>query len=114
MKLFIILFSLYPLSISAQSGDEYDANEYDCTEYEALCAPVNTHSRAYLLFPNPATDIISITGLESDDTEGAIFDAAGRFFKRVQLVGDIDVRDLSDGFYLIRTKKRVFKFIKSE
>lgn len=104
---------MLPLSIAAQCH-ENTAGECTTGEFDTVCEDRTPSSAIALLFPNPTLGFISITGLEVTDTEGAIFDAAGRFFKRVRLVGEIDVRDLADGFYLLRAKTRVFKFIKSE
>jgi hypothetical protein len=85
------------------TGENWQVEKNEC--------PKTTPS-VVTLFPNPATDFISITGLETTDTEGVIFDSIGRFQYRISLIGDIDISPLAQGVFFIRTKKMVLKFIK--
>jgi hypothetical protein len=65
-----------------------------------------------VLYPNPTADFIKIEGLDADDTEGSIYNASGQFLYVVKLHEDIEVSFLPQGVFLLRTKNRVFKFIK--
>lgn len=67
------------------------------------------------LFPNPATSYITVSGLPVQKTDLEIYDYLGR---RVALYNDVvsmitlDVSNLSNGVYFIKTQKDVAKFIK--
>ncbi len=112
MKKLLFLLLMSPLSILAQCHENTEG-EFTNGEFDTVCASETPLQYKAALWPNPTRGFISITGLEVTDTEGVIFDAAGRFVRRVSVATEIDVQDLADGFYLIRTKKNIFKFIKS-
>ena len=67
------------------------------------------------LFPNPATSYITVSGLPVQKTDLEIYDYLGR---RVALYNDVvsmitlDVSNLSDGVYFLKTQNDVAKFIK--
>lgn len=67
------------------------------------------------LFPNPATNYITVSGLPVQKTDLEIYDYLGR---RVALYNDVvsmitlDVSNLSDGVYFLKTQNDVAKFIK--
>lgn len=67
------------------------------------------------LFPNPATSHITVSGLPVQKTDLEIFDYLGR---RVALYNDVaeqvtlDVSNLSNGVYFLKTPKDVVKFIR--
>lgn len=55
------------------------------------------------IYPNPATNILHINGLKIESCNDIlIFDMTGRLMKQVLNNTDLDVRDLSNGLYLIR------------
>lgn len=114
LYLILLLLLLSPLSMWAQSGDEYDPIEYDCTEYEAVCF-TKAASSVVRVFPNPTRDIIQITGLKSDDTEGVIFDILGREIRRFKLKNEqeIDMLALSaTTYFLFIPNEGTFKIVK--
>jgi hypothetical protein len=57
-------------------------------------------SQELLMFPNPATQAITIPGL-SGDYELRIFDMSGRIVTSVQNQHQVNVSDLESGFYLV-------------
>lgn len=75
----------------------------------------SNNTDAIHLFPNPTTDMITISGLPSTKTDIDIYDLVGR---RVALYNDVvsmitlDVSNLSDGVYFLKTPKDVVKFIR--
>jgi hypothetical protein len=104
MKKILLFLFFAPLSIAAQNY----ATDFSCDFEAEKCV-----SSLVRLFPNPTTGVIEIVGLEDSDKEGAVFDAAGRLqLSKVVLTVPIDVSFLPQGIYFLRTKQKVFKFIK--
>ena len=70
-----------------------------------------------VVYPNPATDELIITGLEQGSVVG-LYDLSGQLIERHQTSQDVprlDVRTLQPGGYFLRVfgeKNRTFKFIK--
>lgn len=64
------------------------------------------------VYPNPAKDQITISGIETSDIE--IFDITGRLVLKQQITEDqqIDVSNLSKGMYFIKNNQHTIKFIK--
>jgi Secretion system C-terminal sorting domain len=119
MKIFLFILSLLPLSIKAQNcpnwqtpmGENWQTQTGENWQVEKSDCPKKVPS-IVMLFPNPAIDMIEIQGLESENTEGTFFDNLGHLQFRRSLVGQIDIAQLAQGIYFIRTKNRIFKFIK--
>lgn len=124
MKLFFILLLTLPLNICAQNcknievkllsdnqGFLHDSQGLLTTEDEIFtyknCKDLIEKP---VLFPNPCTDYFEVKGIR--DKEGIVYDYAGRYMKRVELLHDVDINELSNGFYLLRTANHIFKFIK--
>ena len=80
-------------------------------------ASTNDIDRQIMLYPNPATDFITLTGIEPGQVQ--IIDINGRLIKQIQVQNSttqIPIQDLSKGIYTIRLinngRATTLKFIK--
>jgi len=64
------------------------------------------------IYPNPATDIIFVKGL-TEAKEYNIYDLTGKLVKKAQVYNhSMNIKDLSDGIYLINIEQQYYKVIK--
>lgn len=83
----------FPDGVSMSSAPRgFQTLAYDAVE--SLTAP------DVLVYPNPATDIVHIQGVEADEIQ--VYNALGQLVKTVRSTNQIDVSDLADGHYLLR------------
>ncbi|QZE12703.1 T9SS type A sorting domain-containing protein [Halosquirtibacter laminarini] len=68
-----------------------------------------TEKSNFILYPNPATDFITIEGDAKDDI--TIFSITGVKMKIVYNKGRIDVRDLPRGIYLVKYHNEIYKMV---
>jgi Secretion system C-terminal sorting domain len=105
MKALILIFALVfiPLSMSAQYADAY------------VCAHVGPECETEkkkpdpLIYPNPNTGFFTV---ESQNTEGVLYNTHGQFLRRVEIGKEINISDLPQGCYFLRLDNIVFKIIK--
>lgn len=73
------------------------------------------NSKLFRIYPNPATDVISIAGVD-ENTQVSIFDLNGRKLQQRQNTQQIDVSNLQSGIYLVEisstAKRQTLRFIK--
>lgn len=64
------------------------------------------------LYPNPATDVVIVSDLASQNSNYAVLNSLGMQVLSGKLVGGtIDVSSLSKGVYILRTDERIGRFI---
>lgn len=130
MRKLLFLLAFYPLSISAQCPKKTvvvtstvitadvlvfatdDVGQYVELGRDSTVQLIAVRCPTAVLYPNPTGGFFHISGLDADDTEGVVFNAASQLLRRVLLIGEVDVSDLPQGIFVLRTKNRVFKFIK--
>ncbi len=61
------------------------------------------------VYPNPAKDFISVSGVEGEAT---IYSANGKLVGKYASTNFMDVKELQSGVYYIRTAKGIFQFVK--
>lgn len=61
-----------------------------------------TSSLPFVVFPNPATDVLYLKDLPGETVDYAIFNTMGQKVKAGSTVGTISVKDLAKGIYLLR------------
>jgi hypothetical protein len=76
-----------------------------------------------IVYPNPAKDYINLNmNYETDkESEVLIFDCQGRLlktYKQLVIMGyntiTIDIKELSNGFYILKSDGRIFRFLVSK
>ncbi|MDR1543528.1 MAG: T9SS type A sorting domain-containing protein [Prevotellaceae bacterium] len=95
----------YELSFTTLAEDAEVTNPFIITETSTIST-----SQIYL-FPNPATDILYISGV-SENENVRIFDISGRTVSAQMNNGAIDVSSLSNGIYMLQAGGQVMKFVK--
>jgi hypothetical protein len=73
-------------------------------------------SQGISLFPNPALNQLTITGLAKVNRLD-IIDPTGKVVRRIEITGNeitIDISNLSNGIYFLRTESQTLKFIKEQ
>ena len=68
---------------------------YDLTSIEDQCENVNI-----VVFPNPTTDIVHISGIDAVDVK--VYNVLGQLMKTVRSMNAIGVSGLPQGVYLLR------------
>lgn len=92
---YVFYFNLQFSDGSMMSGSPH----YFTTGYDAVASQEAPEVKFY---PNPATDIIHIQGV--DAAEVLVFNTLGQLVKTVRGTNEIDVSDLPAGTYLLRIK----------
>lgn len=68
-------------------------------------------SNSFSVFPNPTADYITLENI-APNSKVQILSLSGSLVKEVIAEKRIDVRDLSDGVYMIKVGAKVQKFVK--
>jgi hypothetical protein len=67
------------------------------------------------VYPVPATDQITVSGLVEKDTQFSIMDITGRTVKNIKSTGretTVNISDLHPGYYFVRVYNKTMKFVK--
>ena len=99
----------YSLSLKFDDGAQWVSSpRYFSTESNV--AVPSFEAPAVLAYPNPATDIVNIQGVEASEIQ--VFNTLGQLVKTVKGSNEVNVRDLVDGTYLLRIIGNKEGFIK--
>lgn len=83
------------------------------SETSAISEVVSSQKMA--VYPNPATDLLTISNLPSEDVNVRIYNVSGVLMLSVEASSgsnSINVRGLSDGIYIIRANGQSLRFFK--
>jgi len=109
--LFIDSIASIPDSIGQFFSCDY-INEFGCTSNSFIESVIEKTNTSFILYPNPAKDVLNITGLLSSSTL-EISDAQGRIVFTEYGKGThrtINTSELSNGFYTItETSSKIFR-----
>ncbi|MCX6328121.1 MAG: T9SS type A sorting domain-containing protein [Bacteroidia bacterium] len=73
----------------------------------------DTKVSGYTVYPNPASDIVNIRGLEDQLTDVKIYNVVGRIVAdRKMIGGQVNVQDLTPGLYYIKIGASIIKIAK--
>ena len=73
--------------------------------YESLAAPSFTNPKDFLVYPNPASDVLYIRGRELSGLPYRLSDASGRSVRSGSINGNeepVDLRGLASGIYFLK------------
>jgi hypothetical protein len=96
----------------------YRLRQVDLDGSYAIYGPVSVSFATYrrFLYPNPAREVLQLTGTFSGEERLTLLAADGRRLRELPLRADIDVRDLKPGIYLLRLEDRrevsLLRFVK--
>ena len=96
---------LYTVRVSFQGCEAWSGSIYKGD----IITSLEDESRVIKLYPNPASEVLTIHVLGSDPVRGQLYDEGGRSIGDLSLVqvdggwkGELDVRSFAKGLYLLR------------
>lgn len=106
-------YPFFPSQLLIASDREYGLYILQ-PDYDYLATSINPPSSTLEIFPNPASNLITLNGIHQE-IEGVITDNNGRLLFTVLLTpqnSTIDISSLPKGIYILRMGTRQSKFIK--
>ena len=106
----VIEIAIYGKGVRSDRFNLADIRKVTCTETEGISEPSNT---SVYLSPNPTHDAIILHNLNGKETI-QIYALDGRLVKSAEVTGGqlIDISDLPNGLYLVKTELCTLKMIK--
>lgn len=111
-------YEMGPFACSSQVNFKLRSIKYNLIEYleigpishdcSILSVNVTETEDSFGLFPNPTKGLLTITGLADVMSDVLVYDMTGRVVLEItfQQTTDLDVKDLSPGYYIIRVKNK--------
>ncbi|MGB0177511.1 MAG: choice-of-anchor J domain-containing protein [Owenweeksia sp.] len=92
------------LAVLLLDNDTYNVLNADVVSLVGGIGIDESHELGYNLFPNPAKDVLNITGIQTGEYEVSLVNSVGQSVKRMTFNGDaqMDVADLKAGIYILQ------------
>ena len=106
----VVEVAVYDKSVRSERFNLADIRKITCTETEGISEETNT---PLWISPNPTHDAFKLHNLNGKETI-EIYALDGRLVKTAEVTGDqpVDISDLPNGLYLVKTESCTLKMIK--
>lgn len=111
-----IIFSISGMEIKTSDGSEKDFDLKNISKmiFLSTSAVTNVSTDQPAIYPNPAKSFIYLKNIDTTSSTAYIYNSNGQLLQTVTIDSGsgIDISQLTEGLYFLKTNNKVFKFSK--